>query len=475
MQSPAARRASPGLVLAALCLASFMATLDLFVVNVALKDIGRDFSGQGLSNLSWILNAYAIIFGALLIPAGRMADRYGRRSAFVAGLVIFVLASLACALAPDLWTLVAFRCLQAAGAAVLTPASLGLVLTALPAGRVTNGVRLWAVSAALAGAAGPVAGGLLTEASWRWIFVINIPLGLLAAAVALALVARDTRDHSARIPDLLGSFLLVISVGAASLGLVKGPDWGWGAAATSACWAVTAVAAAGFAVSTRRSAVPVIDFGLFRSRVFTMANLSAALLFGLTGMQLLSVSFFLQNSWHWSAVETGLAIAPGPAMVFLASGPGQKLNARFPAGRVAAAGFILVALGQALITLSLHQWHSYAGSMLPGWLILGTGLGFAMPTIVETATVDLPPGESGTGSAINATARQLGAVLATAVTVVILGQAATTGAVAKYYTTWWVVVGAAAAGAVVVLGISPSRRHRATSPDQEQAGHVAVP
>jgi uncharacterized membrane protein len=113
--------------------------------------------------------------------------------------------------------------------------------------------------------------------------------------------------------------------------------------------------------------------------------------------------------------------------------------------------------------------------MLPGWLILGTGLGFAMPTIVETATVDLPPGESGTGSAINATARQLGAVLATAVTVVILGQAATTGAAARYYTTWWVVVIAAAAGAVVVLGISPSRRHRAASRDQEQAGHVAVP
>lgn len=215
-------------MLAALCLASFMATLDLFVVNAALKDIGRDFSGQGLSNLSWILNAYAITFGALLIPAGRMADKYGRRSAFVAGLAAFVLASLACALAPDLWALVAFRCLQAAGAAVLTPASLGLVLTALPGDRVANGVRLWAVSAALADVAGPVVGGLLTQASWRWFFVINIPLGLVAAAVALALVARDTRDRPACIPDRLGSSLLVISVGATSLGLVKGPDWGWG-------------------------------------------------------------------------------------------------------------------------------------------------------------------------------------------------------------------------------------------------------
>jgi MFS family permease len=235
-------------VLAALCLASFMATLDLFVVNVALKDIGHDFSGLGLPDLSWILNAYAIIFGALLIPAGRLADKYGRRNAFVCGLALFTAASLACALAPDLWTLVAFRCLQAAGAAVLTPASLGLVLTALPTDRVVNGVRLWAVSAALAGAAGPVVGGLLTDVSWRWIFVINIPLGLVAAADALALIPRDDHDRTTRIPDLLGSFLLVASVGAASLGLVKGPDWGWGDAKTSLCWVVVIASVAGAVV-----------------------------------------------------------------------------------------------------------------------------------------------------------------------------------------------------------------------------------
>ncbi len=162
-------------------------------------------------------------------------------------------------------------------------------------------------------------------------------------------------------------------------------------------------------------------------------------------------------------------------MVFLASGPGQKRNTRFPAGRVTSAGFILVATGQALMTLTLHQWHSYANSMLPGWLISGAGLGFALPTVVESATVDLPPEESGTGSAINATARQLGAVLATAVTVVILGNSAVTGAVSRFYATWWVVVIAAVAGAVVMLGISPSRRTAAGSPGQEQAGHLTVP
>jgi EmrB/QacA subfamily drug resistance transporter len=466
----------PGLVLATLCLANFMATLDLFVVNVALKDIGQDFQGQGLSNLSWILNGYAIVFGALLIPAGRLADKYGRRNAFVVGLALFTVASLACALAPGLWALVVFRCLQALGGAVLTPASLGLVLTALPADRVTNGVRLWAVSASLAGAAGPVVGGLLTDFSWRWIFVINIPLGLAAVAATVILIRNVVYDRSTHIPDMVGSAMLIVCVGAVSLGLVKGPDWGWADAKVDACWGVALAAAVGFVISTNRSKVPVVDFRMFRSRVFSTANIAAALLFGLTGMQLLSVSFFLQNSWHWSAVETGLGIAPGPAMVFLSSTLGQKLNARVPVGRVAAGGFLLVALGQALMILGVHDWHGYASAMLPGWLILGTGLGFALPTIVESATVDLAPEVSGTGSAINATARQIGAVLATAATVVILGQSAISGTVAKFYTTWWVVVIASAAGAIVVLGITPARRSRADmSSDSSTAGPVSVP
>src|SRR5579875_3709214 len=141
-----------GLLLAILCLANFMATLDLFVVNVALRDIGTHFGGSALSNVSWVLNAYAIVFGALLIPAGRAADRFGRKGAFITGLAVFTVASLACAVAPDFWALVGFRCLQAVGAAILVPSSLGLVLTALPPERVASGVRAWAVTAAVGGA-----------------------------------------------------------------------------------------------------------------------------------------------------------------------------------------------------------------------------------------------------------------------------------------------------------------------------------
>jgi EmrB/QacA subfamily drug resistance transporter len=445
----------PALVLATLCVANFMATLDLFVVNVALKDIGTDFGGS-LSDLSWTLNAYAIVFGALLVPAGRFADKYGRRNCFVPGLAIFTGASLACALSPNLWALVAFRAIQAAGAAIFTPASLGLVLTALPAHKVANGVRLWAVSAALAGAAGPVIGGLLTDVSWRLIFVVNIPIGIAAIFAVAMLINNVIYDKSARIPDVVGTATLILSIGALSLGLVKGADWGWTSSRVLWCWVVAIAAGIAFVISTQRARVPVIDFGLFRSRVFTSANIAAGLLFGLTGMQLLTVSYFLQQSWHWSTIETGLAIAPGPAMVLTSSMAfGPKLNARFSPGRVAAAGFILGGVAQALIVVSLHHWHSYPAAILPGWIILGTGLGLALPTIVESATVELSPEMSATGSAINSMARQIGAVFGTAVVVIFLGTAATTGAPARYYNVWWIVVGCAVVGALVSLGITP--------------------
>jgi MFS family permease len=157
----------PGIVLATLSLANVMALLDLFVVNVALHDIGVGLHYQSsLSDVAWVLNAYALFFGALLIPAGRFADKYGRKATFILGLVVFTVASLACAVSPNLWMLIGARCAQAVGAAMLIPSSLGLVLTALPPDRVKRGVRLWAVSGAAAGSIGPVVGGLLTSLSW---------------------------------------------------------------------------------------------------------------------------------------------------------------------------------------------------------------------------------------------------------------------------------------------------------------------
>src|SRR3954469_10594917 len=185
----------------------FVASLDLFIVNIAFTDIQRDFDGASLASLSWILNAYAIVFAALLVPAGRWADRAGRKRAFLGGLALFTLASAACAVAPSVGVLVAARVVQAAGAAVLMPASLGLLLPEFPPEKRGLAIGLWAAVGGTAAAAGPVIGGLLVELSWRWVFLVNVPVGI-AAIVAGARVLREIREENSEQPDLVGAALL---------------------------------------------------------------------------------------------------------------------------------------------------------------------------------------------------------------------------------------------------------------------------
>lgn len=195
-------RSHPALLLGVLCLATFMTGLDVFIVNVGLHPIGRALGQGSLADLSWILNAYAIVFAALLVPAGRLGDRYGVKPMFLLGLVLFTAGSLGCALSGGLWPLVGLRCLQAVGAAALVPTSLGLVLTAIPADRRARSIQFWAISGSLGAAAGPALGGLLVQASWRWIFVVNLPIGIAATAVA-ALVAPNSRhSRETGTPDL---------------------------------------------------------------------------------------------------------------------------------------------------------------------------------------------------------------------------------------------------------------------------------
>ena len=246
----------PGIVLATLALASFMSVMDLFIVNVALHTIGAHLH-HSLSDVAWVLNAYALFFGALLVPAGRFSDKYGRKNVFMLGLAVFTIASLACAVSPDLWVLIAFRCVQAIGAAMLIPSSLGLVLTTMPPARVKRSVRLWAVSGAAAGAIGPVVGGLLTSLSWRWIFLINLPIGIAAIAVTWKMIPNVRHDLSTKMPDPIGSLMVILTIGAISFGLLNGHTWGWGNGRIIASWVVAVVAAVGFVVSTRRAPVPV--------------------------------------------------------------------------------------------------------------------------------------------------------------------------------------------------------------------------
>jgi EmrB/QacA subfamily drug resistance transporter len=459
----------PNIVLATLALANVMGVLDLFIVNVALRTIGSHLH-HSLSDVAWVLNAYALFFGALLIPAGRFSDKIGRKAVFIFGLAIFTIASLACAVSPDLWMLIAFRCVQAIGAAMLIPSSLGLVLTTMPPARVKSSVRLWAVSGAAAGAIGPVLGGVLTALSWRWIFLINLPIGIAAIIVTWNVIPHTPHDFSTKMPDLIGSAMVILTIGAISFGLLNGHTWGWGNGRIIVSWVVAVVSAVGFVISTRRAAVPVIEPQLFKSRVFTAANVSVVIAATIFGMQLLGMSLFLQQAWHWSTTDTGLAIAPGPVAIVMSSFLTQKLNEKLPVGLVVASGFGVIAAGQVLMLLLVKDGgHSYAADILPAWFLIGIGFGLSLPTIISSATTDLPAKLSATGSAVVNSGRQIGGVFGTAILVVILGKAATTGDPTQYYHLWWVAAATCAAAVVTSLGLTPRRR------TEEEPGTIARP
>jgi EmrB/QacA subfamily drug resistance transporter len=433
-----------------------MASLDVFIVNVAFNSIGADFHHPSLAQLSWVLSAYAIVYAALLVPAGRIADRYGRKGGFLLGIALFTLASAACAASGDVWWLVAFRAAQAAGAALLTPASLGLVLATAPAQHRQRSVRIWAATGAVAAALGPAVGGVLVEASWRWVFLVNVPVGV-AALVATALWVPRSRDKSITdLPDMLGAALLAVSIGALTLGVVKGPDWGWAAARTDVAWFVTVSAAFGFLVSSARHSAPVIAPALLRVRAFTWSNITAVLFAIPFAAALLTNVLWMQQVWHYSAIKTGFAVAPGPMMVPIFAAVAHRLAKRIPIGVIVAVGCVLFA-GGGLITLSLvGASPHYAAELLPGWLVGGVGVGFALPAILSSATADLPATHAATGSAVVTMSRQIGTALGVSLTVALLGHPVGYAAAhTAFQHAWWALAAVALAGALTAPAMTP--------------------
>jgi EmrB/QacA subfamily drug resistance transporter len=420
--APTARVASsPGAVLGVLSLAAFMASLDLFIVNVAFRAIQLDVGGASLSDVSWVLNAYAVVYAALLVPLGRLADRYGRKAGFLLGLGVFTLASAGCAVAPGLWTLVAARTLQAAGAALLTPTSLGLLVRALPPERRVRAVRIWAATGALAAAAGPVVGGVLVAASWRWVFLVNLPIGLLALAFAARVVPESRDADPGPLPDLLGAALLAVAIGGLALALVEAPDRGWLGRLPVTAAVVAVVALAAFWRRSLRHVAPVVEPALLAVRAFAWSN-ATALVFGVAFAGNLLVNIlWMEQVWHYSALRTGLGVAPGPLMVPVFAAFAQSVAHRVRVGRIAMTGCLLLGAALGLSVLLLGRDPSYVAELLPCSIIGGAGVGLALPTILSAATADLPPDRSATGSAIINMSRQVGTVLGVSVLVALLG------------------------------------------------------
>ncbi len=457
-----ASQARPRLIVLVAIGAAFMSSLDLFVVNVAFDDIGRDLGvgrldGPSAADLSWILNAYAVTYAALLVPFGRLADRYGRKSLFIGGLALFIAASAACAFSGGVWTLVTFRVLQAAGAAAMTPTSLSILMAALPVEKRLGGVRLWAATGAIAAAIGPTVGGLLTQISWNWVFLINLPIGAALLWFGVRHVHEAKPDRDAATPDLAGALMFAAAVGLLALGLVKSPEWGWGSARTFTSLAGSVVLAAVFVRQSRRHVSPVIDPELLKVRTFRWAN-AAMLIFNVAfAANLLVGILWMQQVWGWSALATGFAVAVGPVFVPITAALTHRLLPGATPARLVATGSLLCALGAAVMALRMGIEANYLTDYLPGWVLGGIGVGFALPNLMAGATHDLPPAQSSTGSAIVTMSRQIGFVIGVSLLFAIVGDKQGIAATEDFVLTWWVASGALVVAASAALGMAPRR------------------
>ena len=446
-------------IVSVLSLAVFMSSLDLFIVNLAFPYIAREYAGTGLGSLSWVLNGYTIVFAAVLVPAGRWADRVGRRRLFVAGLAAFVVGSLFCGLAPGVAALIAARVVQAVGAGLMVPASLSILLATVPAQGRSRAIGTWSAIGALGAALGPVIGGSLVEISWRWVFWINLPVGLVAILLAGKVLPESKDDHVTGRPDVAGAGLLAASVALIALALVKAPDWGWGSAGFVGLLLASLACGAAMVVRSHRHHSPVIELGLLRSRTFSGAFAASILYYAAFGAFVLNSVEFLTGVWHYSAVRAGLAIGPGPLMVLpFARVAAPWLAARLGGpGRVAVIGCVVNAGAQLLWLTQIQVHPAYLTHLLPAQLLGGAGVGLTIPSLLGAGTASLAPARFGTGSGILNMARQVGTVLGVASLVAVLSHITTGDPLAAYRNGLVLIIGFFAAAGVASAALLAAR------------------
>ncbi|MFI0777145.1 MFS transporter [Streptomyces sp. NPDC021212] len=412
------------LILAVASAAQFLAVLDMIAVNIAFPAIGADFRSATTAELSWVLNAYTIVLAALLVPAGRLADAIGGRRSFLASMVLFGLASVACGAAPGLGALVGARVVQGAAAAVLVPTSLALALPAFPARERPTAVGAWTAVSAVAASSGPVAGGLLAASDWRWIFLINAPVVLVAWAAGLRLLPRigPARGERRRL-DPIGTLLVLLATGALTTACVEAPDWGYGAPATLGFLAGGMVAGGLAVAHMRRHPDPVVDPALFRTRAFTAATLGLLGYFLAYASMLLASTLLFTGAWGWSTVRAGLAITPWPLAVLVVSVLSGRLVRALGERRAAALGALCFAAGPVwwLLFAGGDGGH-YAVAFMPGLVLTGIGAGLYQPVMFAAAGL-LPARQLSLGSGVLMMSRQGGSALGVAALVVITGGA----------------------------------------------------
>ncbi len=440
------------LTLAIAALAALATYLDTTILFVAFPDISSSFGSSGPSTLSWVLNAYTIAFAALLVPAGKIADRLGHLKAFLVGSTTFTVASMACGLAPNVGLLIVARTSQGVGAAILVPSSLALVIAAFPREKLPQVVAIWGAIGAMSAAIGPSLGGLIVDSlGWRWAFFINLPVGVVTV-VAGRRFLREAKDPTVRLPSLGGVALIALAAGTLLYGIVESDNAGWASPQTLGVLSLGLVLLGAFIVSQRRTDSPTLDLELFSLGNFRWGNLAmfsfsmsfVAMFFGLI--------LFLVNVWEWSVLKAGLGVAPGPALAAILAARFGKLAGQIGQRPLVLVGGLVAGLSGLYRVLFLTAEVSYLVDFAVPLALSAVSIGLVFPQATSVAVQALPPNRVGVGGATTQAIRQFGGSLGVAFTIALLGKAtATEDLVAGFNRIWWLVVVGGIATALCAL------------------------
>ena len=413
---------SPWSTFALASVAVFLVSLDATIGFAVFPALRHAFPDVRPSELSWVLNAYTIVYAALLVPAGRLADLLGRKRLFIIGVGVFTLASGLCGVAGSTDMLILFRVLQAVGAALLTPTSLALVLQAFPVEKRAIAVSLWGAVGALAAAVGPSVGALIIEGTnWQWAFLVNVPIGIVAMIRAALSLSESRNLETGHRFDWPGVLMLIAGSGLLILGIVQSDSWGWQAPATLATISAGVALLLIFIFWAKGKPHAAVDLSLFQDRNYRFVN-AASLVFGaaFTAM-FLSFFLFMTTIWHYGLTKAGFGITPGPLLVMPVAIISGRYVARLGHRPLLIAGGLIYALSGLWFYLNTSLTADYLSVWLPGMLLSGIGVGLVLPSLSGAAVARLPAKRFGVGSAVNQAIRQFGSALGVAFTVTILG------------------------------------------------------
>lgn len=441
--------------------AGFLVLLDTTAVVAAYAPLRAHFSSVSSADLSWTLNAYTVLFAALLVPAGRLADLMGRKRIFQHGLALFVFASALCAWAPGIGTLNAARALQAVGAAMLTPASLALVLGAFAREKRAAAVGLFSAVGALAAAVGPAFGSWVIEvSSWRWVFLINVPLGLLVWLAARRQLQESTSPETGARPDWPGIGLLVLGAGAVAWGIVRTESPGWNEPLAALALGTASLIVFGLWARDRPGAA--LDLSLFKDRSFLFVNLATAV-FGMAFTAMFLSSFlFLMGIWAYPQGLAGWAVTPGPLMVIPVAIAAGRLAGRIGHRPLLVTGGVLYAVAQAWLSLHIGTTPDYVATWLPAQLLGGAAVGLVLPALSGAAVAKLGPARFGVGGGVNGALRQMGGAAGAALAVALIGRAGAT--LAQFQGMCAVLAGLGLLTALLCLPVQTRPGTQATTP-----------